>query len=258
MQKLIYNNQKTYAPTGSKGISKKYVILLILLLVILLFGLFYFLTKTNKNRNKEPLLLKGNINDCYAIVMSSSEEDILNKLIDVWIKVSNKAGIRWSVCAGTYIGLIRHKERIPWDDDFDVTIMKEDLPKLKNIDQLLSKYNVSLVQFWGGYKIFFNDYRAITKFPQYGWNWPFIDIFAVEKDINNRVKMECFFLEKEELPLVKKKFGKQQVYVYQNPSKERGSIKKQNWRKSLLDTGYRHQKENGITNKCKEIPIKLN
>ena len=131
--------------------------------------------------------------------MSSHEDDILNQLIDIWMKVSNQVGIRWSICAGTYIGLIRNKGRIPWDDDFDVTIMKEDLPKLKNIDQLFSKYNVSFVSFWGGYKIFFNDYRGVKKFPQYGWNWPFIDIFATEKDINNRAKMECFFLQKEQL-----------------------------------------------------------
>ena len=231
------------------------VILLILLLVILLFGLFYFLTKKKKNRNGKSISIKRNINDCYANVMSSSEEDILNELIDIWMKVSNQVGIRWSICAGTYIGLIRNKGRIPWDDDFDITIMKEDLPKLKNIDQLLSKYNVSFARFWGGYKIFFNDYRGVKKFPQYGWNWPFIDIFATEKDINNRPKMECFYLQKEELPLIKKKFGKKEVFVFQNPSKERNCIKKQNWRKSILDTGYRHQTEKVIKSKCKEIPI---
>ena len=233
---------------------EKYVIILMVLLVILLTGLFYFLTKKNDKKGKS-FYSKEDISKCYAKVMSSHEDDILNQLIDIWMKVSNQVGIRWSICAGTYIGLIRNKGRIPWDDDFDVTIMKEDLPKLKNIDQLFSKYNVSFVSFWGGYKIFFNDYRGVKKFPQYGWNWPFIDIFATEKDINNRPKMECFFLQKEELPLIKKKFGKKKVYVYQNPSKERNCIKKQNWRKSILDTGYRHQTEKVIKNKCKEIPI---
>ena len=244
-------------------IKKFYIKLLISIsiLIILLLLLFNINYKLNSKMNSF-ISNKDNIDDCYAEVMSSNEDEILNQLIGIWMKVSEQLNIRWSVCAGSYIGLIRHKGRIPWDDDFDITVMKEDLPKFKNIEQILAKYNVSFKSFWGGYKIFFNDYRGVKKFQQYGWNWPFIDIFAIDQGTpvhpdHRRAKMECFFLQKEEFPLVKKKFGKQDVYVYQNPIKDRTCINKHNWRNSLLDTGYRHQTEKKIKNKCKEKPILL-
>jgi phosphorylcholine metabolism protein LicD len=232
----------------------KTIFILILFFIVFLF--FYCLKKNNKepfSQSKD----KSDINICYSNVMSYNEDKILNQLLNIWFKVSGELGIRWSICAGSYIGAIRHKGRIPWDDDFDLTIMKEDLPKLNSIDKILSKYNVSIAKFWGGYKIFFNDHRGIQKFHKYGWNWPFIDIFATDKDINNRAKMECFFLNKNEFPLRKQKFGNNFVYIYDNPSKERPCIKKQKWRDSYLDTGYRHQIEKSINSKCQEKFYKI-
>ena len=198
--------------------------------------------------------VKGDINNCYENVMSSEEEDILNELINIWDKVSKKLDIRWSVCAGSYIGLMRNKGRIPWDDDFDITIMEEDLHKLKGIRKVLSKYNVSVATFWGGYKIFFNDHRGIQKFKnrrRIRWNWPFIDIFTKKR------QKECSFLNKSEFPLKKMKFGKTSVFVYQNPSKGRNCITKTGWKSELLDTGYRHQIERKIKNKCTKRRLKL-
>ncbi len=217
-----------------------FIILALLFIILYIFKIY---------ENKEYFYIKGDINNCYANVMSSKEEGILNELINIWDKVSKELDIRWSICAGTYIGLIRNKGRIPWDDDFDVTIMKEDLHKLKDIDKILSKYNVSFTKFWGGYKIFFNDHRGIQKFKRYGWNWPFIDIFATNKDKEPKGSRECSFLNKSEFPLKKVKFGNTYVFAYQNPSKIRNCIKKTGWKSELVDTGYRHQIEEKIKKK---------
>jgi phosphorylcholine metabolism protein LicD len=213
---------------------------IILVLILIIFLCFYYFNKSKEYYNKE------NINNCYSKVMSKEEEDILYQLINIWNKVSNDLDIKWSICAGSYIGFKRNGGRIPWDDDFDLTIMKKDLYKMTNIDKMLSKYNVSISKFWGGYKIFFNDHRGITKFSNYGWNWPFIDIFAMEK---YRSK-ECNFLDKSEFPLNKVKFGNSSVFVYQNPMKHRASVNKTTWKTELLDTGYRHQLERYIKTKC--------
>jgi len=211
-------------------------------LMIITFVL-YSLKKYNYKK-RENYTTKGNINDCYSNVMSEKEEKILYQLIEIWNKISEELDIKWSVCAGTYIGLKRHKGRIPWDDDFDVTVMKKDAPKFKNMGKILSKYNVSLGKFWGGYKIFFNDHRAVKKFKKYGWNWPFIDIFAL-----GGKTPECGFLKKNEFPLKKVNFGNTHVYMYENPSRTRKCIRNTIWKKELLDTGYRHQTERNIKKK---------
>ncbi len=216
----------------------KYLIFVLTLIIILCLSINNFNEPFSQNNSK------SDIHNCYSNVMSKEEEDILYQLIDIWFMVSNELDIKWSVNAGTYIGLMRHGGRIPWDDDFDIIIMKDDLPKMKYIDKILSKYNISVSKFWGGYKIFFNDDRAISRFKEYGWNWPFIDIFTLDNDT------ESSYLEKQELPLKKMKFDRTHVYVYKNPNKNRDNIKNTIWKKNLLDTGYRHQIESLISKKC--------
>ena len=194
--------------------------------------------ETNKNissssTNKDLLL-----NTCYPSVMTPEEDKILEELIDNWNKISKELDIKWSVCGGSYIGTIRHSGRIPWDDDFDIIIMNEDVNKLENIDkEILKPYNISISRFWGGFKMYYNDHRGLKKFERYGWNWPFIDIFAYDKG------KDCSFLKKEELPLIKTKFGNTHVFIPENISKSRGIIDNQEWKNTIFDDGFRHQFE---------------
>ena len=201
---------------------------------------------------KESFSSTSEIYKCFGNVMTKQEDDILTDLINKWTEVAKKLDIKWSVCAGTYIGLKRHQGRIPWDDDFDITIMKEDVSKMNQVSELLKSHNIGLAEFWGGYKIYFTDERAIKVFNKYEWNWPFIDIFALkyEGEKFKRERRECFYLKKEELPLKKEKFGNGYVNVFQNPSLKRTSVKNRIWEKELVDTRYRHQIEKRISNKC--------
>lgn len=45
-------------------------------------------------------------------------------------RVCDKYGLRWFACAGTLLGAVRHGGFIPWDDDLDVCMPREDYERL--------------------------------------------------------------------------------------------------------------------------------
>ena len=61
------------------------------------------------------------IDECKEIQLS------ILKFID---KVCEENGLRYYLCGGTLIGAVRHRGYIPWDDDIDIMLPREDYRKL--------------------------------------------------------------------------------------------------------------------------------
>lgn len=52
------------------------------------------------------------------------------EILDVIHQVCTEHGLRYSLAYGTLIGAVRHKGFIPWDDDIDIMMPREDYEKL--------------------------------------------------------------------------------------------------------------------------------
>ena len=74
-----------------------------------------------------------------------SLKDIQNVSLDI-LKVLHEFcvsnGIRYSLGYGTLIGAVRHKGFIPWDDDLDIVMLREDYNKFVDLFQDTKKYKL--------------------------------------------------------------------------------------------------------------------
>jgi phosphorylcholine metabolism protein LicD len=147
-------------------------ILLILLLILIIYT------------QKDILLTKSENFDNMEFdkfpKMTYIQDMELKKLLKIVHIVLNQNKIDYSMCGGTLLGAIRHKNRIPWDDDADIFIFDKDEEKIEKIDW--GKYNCKLHKHWIGYKLCFEDGKnAIEDGNKMEWNYPFVDIFVVAK-----------------------------------------------------------------------------
>lgn len=115
------------------------------------------------------------------------------------IEFLNKYNIRWWVCGGTAIGVIRHKGFIPWDDDIDIFVLREDYEKLFSFRDELENFGLTMksIEDGCGYangfiKIFDNKTTLWERREYPDVSGVYIDVFPVEKsDADKTMMLEC-------------------------------------------------------------------
>ena len=75
----------------------------------------------------------------YAITITEENDyliearTVLSDLLKEFDRIAIKHNIRYYVICGTLIGALRHHGFIPWDDDIDVAVPREDYERLKTV-----------------------------------------------------------------------------------------------------------------------------
>ena len=65
-----------------------------------------------------------------------SVRDIQNKMLEILVyfhQFCEENHLTYTLCGGTALGAVRHKGFIPWDDDVDVFMLREDYEKLQDL-----------------------------------------------------------------------------------------------------------------------------
>ncbi len=178
------------------------------------------ITKPHPKQSEFPIPLSNQNNQKRLCHLMSQVDNLLKKhKIDYWI------------IGGTCLGAVRHKGMIPWDDDVDIAIIKEDEANLKSDAMKEDLRHLGLQLRWihsFGYKIVpTNTPLETVKFfvPKY---FPFIDIFIMKKTstpegrtriifdrnvAHSHLSKEWFY-EDEVFPTKKMKFGS---FTFQGP-----------------------------------------
>ena len=86
----------------------------------------------------------------------------LLQLLDKFVAVCDEHGLRYYLAGGSVLGAIRHKGFIPWDDDVDVYLMRDDYEKIQTLPS----------EVWG------DDFRLAfyTNTPNYTYDFIKIEL----------------------------------------------------------------------------------
>lgn len=127
------------------------------------------------------------------------------EILDVIADLCERHGIRWFLDSGTALGAVRHQGFIPWDDDIDIGMLREDYDRFLSVAEwgLPDGYSLHTPENTPRYSPFFSKvYKDGTKF----WSKEviesgcaqgiFVDIFpydalSVDKGEQNRQRREA-------------------------------------------------------------------
>ena len=174
-----------------------------------------------------------------------SDEDSFNlyKLLHRIIRLLEKNDIPYWASSGTFLGAIRCKGIIKWDDDLDLCVLYQDKDRLKKV---IDKENDIYLDL---------ESRLVNKIKYKSGTYPFVDIFfMVPESEDGQTVYKCAlkrardtfkyesYLERELIPLKKTKFGAMEIAIPNEYERYFVANFGKNWNKEGV-ISYDHKKE---------------
>ena len=122
-------------------------------------------------------------------------------------EICKKHDIQYFLCGGTMLGAVRYGHSIPWDDDLDIGMLREDFDKFRkvcqeehpdiynyssHVNKCGSHYIVDKLRLNGTY--FSTKFSSIHEYP----DGLFIDVLVYDRTTNNKflANLQCKILHK--------------------------------------------------------------
>lgn len=124
--------------------------------------------------------------------LDSIHAEILTVMDEVH-KICVEHGLKYYLIGGTLLGAIRHGGFIPWDDDLDIVMPREDFDKFKELTKKqTSQFKLIYGKAFKHYPLYFMKYENTETTFFEGMMWEktkkpgiFVDIFPLEHTMGN-------------------------------------------------------------------------
>lgn len=128
--------------------------------------------------------------------------DIDLKLTKEFLKICKKHKLKYYIIGGTFLGAIRHKGFIPWDDDMDIAMPRDDYEvflKVANDElpkgmKLVTFYNDEKYRYFLPRIVDLNTEIVEKRYEKIGEKSNlFIDIFPIDGTPNNSILRKIYY-----------------------------------------------------------------
>lgn len=133
-------------------------------------------------------------------------EELLCQLRDI-VAICDRHGIEYNMMCGSLLGAVRHKGFIPWDDDIDLLITRENFEKLRKIypQECDKRFELTYLNTWTPRVMnrdpekaaAFTDFFILDSVPAEGWKrkWWFLKLHILQGMMKKNVDYSRFSLK---------------------------------------------------------------